>query len=81
MAEALLTLHEVAEALNVPYEVVRDNVYSGRWPHSKFSERTRRMSTDDVERVRAMTHHEPSKPSRSEAHQRTERVRKLLRAV
>ncbi|KJL37088.1 hypothetical protein RR49_01200 [Microbacterium ginsengisoli] len=79
--QALFTLREIAEQLSIPYEVVRDNVYAGRWPHSKFSERTRRMSAEDVERVRAMTHHEPSDPTRSEAHQRTKRMRELLRAV
>ncbi|KQR95816.1 MAG: hypothetical protein J0I33_07540 [Microbacterium ginsengisoli] len=81
MSEALLTLQEVAVALGVPYEIVRENVYAGRWPHSKFSPRIRRMSADDVERVRAMTHHEPSDPTRSESHARTKRIRDLMRAV
>ena len=81
MAEELLDLHSVAERLSVPYEVVRRNVYGGKWPHKKISERRRFMSEEDIERVLAMTHQEPQTASRSAAHRRNKSAIDLLRAI
>lgn len=81
MDERMLTLQETAEELRLPYEVVRDNVYSGRWPHKKFGERTRRVSEDDLARIKALVHHEPVAETRSDAHSRRKRVSQLLRAI
>lgn len=77
----MFTLHEVAEKLQVPYDVVRDAVYAGRWPHSQFSPRNRRMSQADIDRVIEMLHHEPAASSRSSARSRSKDVAALLRAV
>lgn len=81
MSEQMFTLREVAERLRIPYDVVRKNVYSGAWPHVKFSERSRRMTQADIERVLEMTRHEPVQSSRSDAHQRRKDIRALLRSI
>lgn len=77
----MFTLREVAERLQLPYEFVRDEVYSGRWPHTQFSPRNRRMSQADIDRVVSALHHEPSVESRSEARARSRRVSRLLASV
>ncbi|MEQ6899241.1 hypothetical protein [Microbacterium sp. KR10-403] len=77
----MFTLGEVAERLQLPYEVVRDAVYAGRWPHTAFTPRNRRMSQADIDRVVEMLHHEPAPQSRSDARRRTAHVKKLMRAV
>jgi excisionase family DNA binding protein len=76
------TLQEVAAMLHLPYEFVRDQVYAGRWPHTAFSPRKRRMSQEDVDRVVASFHKEPKSPStRSEARASSKRIAALIRAV
>ncbi|MFF2387822.1 hypothetical protein [Agromyces sp. NPDC058104] len=77
-APQLFTLAQVAEILQLDYELVRKAVYGGKWPHSKISERNRRMSQDDIDRVIEMTHHEPAVSTRSEALRRSQRARDLL---
>lgn len=79
--DEFFTLAEVAEKLKLDYDIVRDNVYGGRWPHTKFSPRNRRMQQADIDQVVRMLHHEPAPASRSDAHARRERVTGLLRAV
>ena len=81
MNEQLFTLREVADMLKVDYGIVRDSVYSGRWPHQKFSERNRRMTQADVDRVLEMTRHEPVASTPTDAHQRRKNVRALMRAL
>jgi hypothetical protein len=77
----MFTLREVAEKLQLPYEVVRDAVYAGRWPHTKFTERNRRMSQADIDSVIESLHHEPAESSRADARRRSKDVAALLRAV
>jgi hypothetical protein len=78
----MYTLHEVADILRLPYEQVRDKVYAGAWPHVKFSPRNRRMTQEHIDRVVAMSAHEPAPPqSTSTAHERRKRVQDYLRAV
>lgn len=79
--EEFFTLREVAEKLKLDYDIVRDNVYAGRWPHTKFSPRNRRMQQADIDRVVEMLHHDPVPATRSDAHARRKRVSSLLRAV
>ncbi len=75
------TLQQVAEIMQLPYDVVRDNVYKGRWPHREFSPRNRRMSQEDIDWVSENTKHTPLAQSRSETRRRNERIKKLMRSV
>ena len=77
----IFTLQEVADLLKVPYDVVRKNVYAGRWPHIKVSPRNRRMSRADIDRVMEMLHHEPVALTRSETYRRTAHITELLRSI
>lgn len=81
MPESLFTLHEVADLLALDYDIVRKKVYGGAWPHQKFSERNRRMTQADVDRVLEMTRHEPVASTPSDAHQRRQKMHALIRAI
>lgn len=76
----LYTLQEVADLLRLPYAHVRDRVYSGAWPHMKFSARNRRMSQEQIDSVVAEAAHAPQTHSLSDAHQRRKLVHGYLRA-
>ncbi|WP_162893191.1 helix-turn-helix domain-containing protein [Microbacterium halotolerans] len=80
----VFTLQQVAEILQLSYDLVRDKVYAGAWPHVKFSERNRRMTQEQIERLIETVTHEPTDSaltSRSAAHQRTKSVQAMLRAI
>lgn len=80
-SKELYTLREVADKFKIDYDIVREAVYSGRWPHQKFSARNRRMTQADVDRVLEMTRHEPVASTPSDAHQRRKAVRALVRSI
>lgn len=81
VAPQFFTLSQVAEMMQLPYDVVRDNVYKNRWPHREFSPRNRRMSQEDIDAVAEMTKHTPAPQSRSEARRRNDRIKSLLKAA
>lgn len=81
MERRVFTLQEVAEQLRLPYELVRDKVYSGAWPHVKFSEWNRRMTQEQVDSVIAMSEHKPTPATTSDAHRRRARVQALLSSM
>ncbi|WP_111467052.1 hypothetical protein [Microbacterium suaedae] len=77
----LLTLRQVAEVLQVPYEIVRTNVYSGKWPHVKISQRNRRMTDEQVDEVIEMASHTPAPSTRADARKRRDNIRSMLKAI
>ena len=81
MPPEMYTLRDVAEKLKLPYEVGRDAVYAGRWPHTKFTPRNRRMSQADIDAVIDAHHQEPEPTVLLAAHQRRRRMAELLKAV
>jgi len=82
MDHQMFTLPQVAEALQLPYDVVRKAVYSGRWPHVEYSPRNRRMSQGDIDRVSEMLRHEPKKaPATAPKRSRSARINSLLNSA
>lgn len=77
----MFTLREVALRLQLPYDVVRKAVYAGRWPHTQFTPRNRRMSEADIQAVIAKLHHEPAVSSRSGAHASSKELDALVSAL
>lgn len=80
-APQMFTLREVADALQLPYDLVRDKVYAGAWPHVKFSERNRRMTHEHIDQVVEMLSHSPVPSTRADAKRRRDSMRQMLRAV
>jgi hypothetical protein len=77
---SVYTIAEAAERMRLPYRVVRDAVFAGRWPHVKVSERRRLMTGADISASLELMHQAPSATEKVDQKERKARIKRLLAA-
>lgn len=78
--DRVYTIAEAAILMRVPYRVVRDAVFAGRWPHVEISPRKRVMTGEDIQAALALMRRTPSAAAESPVGDRGRkaRIRHLL---
>ncbi len=79
--EPMYELRGVADRLRLPYRIVRDNVFGGKWPHRKVSQRKRYMTDEDMREAVRLMHQGPDPAVKVEQKSQRDNVLRLLQSV
>lgn len=78
--DSVYTIAEAAALMRLPYRVVRDAVYAGRWPHIYISPRRRVMTGADIQASLDLMRRVPSVTEKLNEKEQKARIKRLLSA-